>query len=127
MRKAILYTGGVLNILLALFHILFWKMLNWKEELPKLSVDNQGVLQVSNIIMIALLLYFSMMSFAMVKHERLDFFGKSVVLLISGFYAMRVILGYPFFGFNMEEMFIWIFCAIISVGYFSILFMKTDH
>ncbi len=127
MRRALLYTGGVLNLLLAIGHMCFWKTLNWSEELPKLSPDNQGVMQTENVIIIFIMLYFAVMSFIIAKHQRMDIFAKSILICIAGLYSIRLFLGYPFFGFSYEEMFIWVICVIIIIGYLSVLFIKSEN
>ena len=123
MKKFILYAGSVINLILALFHMTFWKMLNWAEELPKLSRDNQGVLQTANIILIFVILYFSVMSFIMARRGKTGFYGKSIIVLVAVFYLIRVIAGYPLFGFSAGELGIWIVCLVIAAGYVSVLFM----
>ncbi|HOW81508.1 MAG TPA: hypothetical protein PK573_03010 [Spirochaetota bacterium] len=123
MKSFILYTGSAINLMLALFHMTFWKMLNWAGELPKLSKDNQGILQTANIIIIAVILYFAVMSFIMARRGKTGFYGKSIIVLIAVFYLIRMIAGYPFFGFNYGELAIWVVCLIIAAGYVSVLFM----
>lgn len=124
MRKAVLYGGGVINILLAVFHMFFWSLLDWSTELPKLSALNRGVLQIANVIIIFVILYFAVMSFVMARHERLDVFGRSIIICIAGFYTIRLVLGFPFFGFNYEELGVWIVCLIIIGAYLSVLRME---
>lgn len=124
MRKAILFSGGFVNLILAAFHVTFWDLLNWQQELPKLSIDNQAIMQTANIVAIFTLLYFSIMSFIIIKYEKLDIFAKSIILFIIGFYAIRLIAGYPLFGFSLEELLIWIVCALLIAAYASILVMK---
>ena len=123
MKSFILYAGSVINLMLALFHMTFWKMLNWAEELPRLSKDNQGILQTANIMMIFVILYFAVMSFIMARRGKTGFYGKSIIVLIAVFYLIRLAAGYPFFGFNYEELAIWVVCLIIAAGYVSVLFM----
>jgi hypothetical protein len=127
MKKTILYIGGVLNIILAVFHMFFWKLMNWAEELPKLSIENRGILQVANIIIICLVLYFAVMSFIIAKHGRTGIYSNSIIILIAGFYSIRLFLGYPFFGFDYFELIIWIVCLIIIIGYLSTLFIKEKE
>ena len=40
MRNKLIIAGGGLLIILALFHLSFWSLFNWQEELPKLSAEN---------------------------------------------------------------------------------------
>ncbi|MCU0844193.1 MAG: hypothetical protein MUC76_04630 [Spirochaetes bacterium] len=123
MRNALLYAGGSFNFLLALFHLSFWKTLNWAEELPRLSADNGAIMQVSNIVIIYILLYFSVMSFVITRRTVLGGVAKSIILCIAGFYSIRLLAGYPFFGFNVMELAVWIACLLIIAVYVSVLFI----
>lgn len=127
MRKTILYAGGAVNIFLAIGHMCFWSRLNWSEELPKLSPDNQGIMQTANVIIIFIMLYFAVMSFIIAKHQHMDIFAKSILICIAGLYSIRLFLGYPFFGFSHEEVFIWIVCLMLIIGYLSVLFIKSEN
>ena len=40
---------GFYNLLFALFHLLFWRLFKWKEEVHKLSFANRGIIQILNI------------------------------------------------------------------------------
>jgi hypothetical protein len=44
------------DVALAMFHLGFWRMFRWKEELPKLHPVNRGVMQVMNLMLMAFLL-----------------------------------------------------------------------
>ncbi|MCU0849448.1 MAG: hypothetical protein MUD12_16315 [Spirochaetes bacterium] len=124
MKKAILYSGAAINLALAVFHMLFWKLLNWGEELPKLSMLNIGVIQILNVIIIFTILYFAVMSVVMAWMGTDGIFAKSIIVFIAGFYSIRLFLGYPFFGFNPEELIIWAVCLVIIIAYISLLFMR---
>lgn len=41
--------AGLFNLSLALFHLTFWRLLNWSQELPKLSPTNRAVMQALNL------------------------------------------------------------------------------
>jgi len=122
MRNIFLYAGAALNFLLALLHLSFWKTQNWTLELPLLSADNAAIMQVSNIVIIYILLYFSVMSFVIARRSALDGVSKSIVLCIAGFYSIRLFAGYPFFGISAPEVIIWIVCLLIIAAYVSVLF-----
>jgi hypothetical protein len=113
----------IVHNLLALFHLSFWKTQNWAEELPRLSTDNGAIMQVSNIVMIYILLYFSAMSFVIARRAVLDGVAKSIILCIAGFYSIRLLAGYPFFGFNVMELAVWIICLLVIAVYVSVLFI----
>jgi hypothetical protein len=104
----------------------FWSLFNWQDELLKVSRNTSAILQVENIIIIFIILYFSLMTFMFLKTRKFNIFARSIVLLIIGFYAIRLIAGYPFFGFSPEELVIWIICVLLIATYAVILFRKRD-
>ncbi len=46
------YAAAGYNVALAVFHLGFWRMFRWKDELPKLHPVNQGVVQVMNVMLV---------------------------------------------------------------------------
>jgi len=46
-----IYAAAGYNVALAAFHLGFWRLFRWQEELPKLHPANRGVLQVLNIML----------------------------------------------------------------------------
>ena len=123
MDKALLITGGVFNVLLALYHLTFWKnpKLNWAEELPRLSDINRGILQVANLMMIYVLLFFAALSFLLSSGGSQGTVGVAVILFIGGFYLVRAILHFPFSGVSKIGVAIFIVCLLISACYFAVL------
>lgn len=57
MKKKLIVLGGLLLILLSLFHLSFWSLFNWQEELSKLSDMNSGIMQLSAVGFASLFLY----------------------------------------------------------------------
>ncbi|AJQ25675.1 hypothetical protein SAMN04515679_0522 [Pelosinus fermentans] len=88
----ILIAGGIYNILLAVFHIMFWRMdkFNWKEELPKMSSINMAVIQLLNV---AVIVFFFLISYISIFHTRellSSGLGKTVLLGVSLFWLIRL-------------------------------------
>lgn len=123
MEKILLIIGGIFNVLLAIFHLLFWKnpRFNWKEQLPKMNSFNRALIQVANIMFIYVLLYFAGFSFFLSAQNPLDTLGKITILFIGGFYAVRTILQFPFFGISKISVVIFVICLLITGCYFAAL------
>jgi hypothetical protein len=87
-----IYAAAGYNAALAMFHLGFWRMFRWREELPKLHAANRGVMQVLNIM---LTFVFLMLSALLVLHanevtgSRL---GRSLLAGMMGFWILRAIL-----------------------------------
>jgi hypothetical protein len=47
--KTLIIIGGIYCLIFAIFHLAFWKLFDWKNELPKLNSINRGILQVLNL------------------------------------------------------------------------------
>lgn len=47
--NTLIIIGGIYCLAFAFFHLAFWRLFDWKSELPKLNSINRGVLQVLNI------------------------------------------------------------------------------
>ncbi|PKL38514.1 MAG: hypothetical protein CVV44_11560 [Spirochaetae bacterium HGW-Spirochaetae-1] len=123
MKQGILYTGCIINGALAVFHMFFWKIFNWQTEFAQLSKDNRGIVQIANILIIFILLYFSVMSFLLARSNAAVRHAGSFFILISGFYLIRLVTGIIFFGYSFEEFIVWIVCFLIAAGY-ALLFLN---
>jgi hypothetical protein len=126
MKKPILYTGAIINLTLAGFHAMFWKRLNWSEQLALLTPANSSVIQVENICMILLLVFFAVMSVRIARQRVMDSNGRSVLLMVAAFYTTRLVLGYPFFGVSAREITIWILCAATAAAYATIALRRGE-
>jgi len=95
---ALLMAAGLINLAFALFHLFFWRLFNWAQELARLNFANRGIMQVLNIcltyvfaVVAALLLLFPLK----VAGTEL---GRLLLLAASGFWLLRAILQPIFFG-----------------------------
>ncbi len=51
-KELIIIACGIFNISFGILHTFFWKMFDWKHDLPKLSYYNRATLQILNLRMI---------------------------------------------------------------------------
>lgn len=56
-----MYAAAGYNVAFALFHLGFWRIFRWREELPKLHPVNRGVMQVLNLMLMLVLLFAAML------------------------------------------------------------------
>lgn len=97
-NKTIIIIGSVMLLLLGIFHIAFWRLFNWAEELPRLSQDNSGIMQMANIGIICYLFSMSFILFACRFRITYSRVGKLLLLSISLFFAVRLVLEFIFPG-----------------------------
>lgn len=51
-KYLIIMSCGIFNICFGILHLFFWKMFDWKNDLPKISYYNRATLQILNLRMI---------------------------------------------------------------------------
>lgn len=89
--KTLIYIGGFYCFAFAVFHLAFWKLFDWRRELPKLNEINRGVMQVLNLRLTYLFFVFSFISFFFAEDLLTTNLGKVVLGAIGLFWLMRAI------------------------------------
>jgi uncharacterized protein len=98
MITTFLELGGYYCFAFALFHILFWKIFRWRQDLQQLTPINRGVMQILNLRLIYVLLFFGFISIRF-QHELLfTSFGEFIVITIALFWFLRAVEQVLFFG-----------------------------
>lgn len=117
MQRKLLIVGGSLNGIMAVFHMFFWYLFNWSEELPKLDPENQGIMPMLNVAWIYTILGNTFISFYLAGIKEVTFLHKALMAIIGGGYIVRILFGYPYFGFNVAELIVWIYCLAVALCY----------
>ena len=117
MRRTLLITGGILNVIMAIFHMMFWSLFHWAKELPRLSPENQGIVPMINVAWIYAILGYAFISFYLARVKETTFFHKALMAIIGGVYLLRIVFGYPYFGFDLVELLVWIYCLATALCY----------
>ena len=97
-NSLLLWLGGLFNLGFFIFHIFFWKMFGWKDDLKKLQPINRAVMQVLNICLMFCFLIFAYVSLFLADQLQTTILGLSLIFLIAIFWAIRAILQYVFFS-----------------------------
>jgi hypothetical protein len=127
MRAKLLYAGGGMSLAFALFHCFFWELLNWAEELPRLSAANAAVMQMFNFNVIFRFLFQGGVSFILAKkHGPLSAVEKFVLAFIGGFCFLRAALGVPLFGVSAVEITIELLCTAMALMYLLALMSPQE-
>jgi hypothetical protein len=90
MRSLIIF-GGVYCLAFAIFHLAFWRLFNWKTDLPKLNSINRGVLQVLNLRLTYVFFVVAFFCFFLTDELLNTNLGKFVLGATSLFALMRAI------------------------------------
>ena len=93
-----IFIGGTYCMAFVIFHLLFWKIFKWREDLASLSFINQAVMQVLNISLTIAFFIFGYISLFHASELQTTSLGRSLLLLISIFWLLRAIQQIMFFG-----------------------------
>ncbi len=96
----LVFVSGVLNLMFAVFHMMFWRLFKWKDELGRISADNRSIMQVLNLVLIFVFIAAAYIAFFHGPELIQTQLGKT--LLISGalFWLLRAIYQPVFWGLN---------------------------
>jgi hypothetical protein len=116
--ESVIFTGGIYNIILIIFHLSFWKLFKWEKDLASLTFINRAVMQVLNLCLTFVFLIFAYISL-LHTHELISTnLGNSLLLLISIFWSLRAIEQIIFFGLkNVTSVMFFMFFLLGSIIY----------
>lgn len=122
--KNLIYIGGIYCLIFAVFHLAFWKLFDWKNELPKLKSVNRGVMQVLNLRLTYVFLVVAFISFFFADDLINTKLGNVILGAISIFAVMRAIEQLIFW--KIEKIGVaFFFVFLIGAGIFAVpLFSK---
>ena len=89
--------GGVYNIALVIFHLMFWRLFDWKTDLRSLSFLNAAIIQVLNLSLSFAFIIFGYISLAHTSELLSTALGQSLLVLIALFWVARSIEQIVFF------------------------------
>ena len=87
-----LYAAAGYNVALALFHLGFWRIFRWREELPRLHPVNRGVMQAMNVMLVFVFLMLTallVLNAGEIAGTRL---GRSLLAGMMLFWIVRAVL-----------------------------------
>lgn len=88
--------GGIFNAALGVFHLGFWKLFRWADELPRLGAVNRGVMQVLNIMLAYVFFAVSAVQLLLTPAWTGTALGRVGTGVVAGFWLLRALLQ-PFF------------------------------
>jgi hypothetical protein len=115
----LLYVCGFYNILLSIFHILFWRIFKWKITLNKGSKTNKAIIQIINIQLIYLFAFMAII-YLLFPTELLNTkLGNTILIGYAGFWIVRFIQQFIFLKqkgkFVISLSFLFFFGAVIHL------------
>jgi hypothetical protein len=112
--KALIIAGGIYNLGFAVFHLTFWKIFRWKQDLALISRLNSGIFQIINLCLTLVFFFFSYISFFQINDLLHTSLGNATVIFISLFWLLRMVEQIVFFRFKRRASII--FTLIFLLG-----------
>jgi hypothetical protein len=113
--ETLIKIGGLYNIGLVLFHLSFWNIFNWREELGKVSFLNRAVMQVLNISLMFAFIIFSYISLAHTSELLHSPLGNSLLVLMALFWLARSVQQIIFY--KLQHWASWAFLLLFLAGF----------
>ena len=95
--ETLIKLGGIYNIVLVVFHLLFWRVFNWGDDLRSLTFLNRAIMQVVNLSLTFVFVIFAYISLMHSTELLTTHLGKSLLMSITVFWFFRAILQPMFF------------------------------
>ena len=122
--RLLIQIGGVLWLICFVFHILFWRLFDWKYGLESIAKVNKGIIQVLNLCLMLCFLIFAYISLMQTDELLTSPLGKSLIVGMALFGIFRVVEQFMFFDLQLFRSKIVLFGALlIGIVYTVPLFL----
>lgn len=114
-----IYTGGILTILMALFHTLFQRLFRWEGEFRKLTATNRKIFFTIHLAL--LLLFFEAGIFTLVYARQLSLctgISFGINLMLSVFWLWRTIWQIIYFKGKVLHYVLIVYFFLLFAAYF---------
>lgn len=100
--KTLIYIGGFYHLAFFVFHLSFWKLFDWRNDLQSLSEINRAVIQILNLRLMWIFLVFAYISFFHADELLSTSIGKTILVGIIFFWLVRATEQIIFFGLKRK-------------------------
>jgi hypothetical protein len=123
MDEILLVIGGIYNLLFAVFHLLFWKIFDWKNDLASLTSVNRAIMQVINLCLTFVFIIFSVISLLYPDQMIGTDLGRTLIFLIVIFWFLRAVEQIIFFRLKNWLSWAFLFVFLIGTGLYSAILL----
>lgn len=89
MNKKLILAGGIINLIMAIFHLLFPWLFNWKETLTCLTFDDRSLMYALSFHCTLMIFGFAGISLFLREELLKTKIGKAIMAIIALFYTLR--------------------------------------
>ena len=101
----LLYIGGIFHLIWALFDFLWPKLFNWKETLAPLDDVHRVLLPIISKLLVVVYLAIAYISFFHASDLMSSNLGRTLLIFITIYWAVRAIFQVHYIGFNKANEF----------------------
>lgn len=112
--ETFIIAGGFYAIGLIMFHLLFWRIFDWEQDLKRISFLNRATMQVLNISLTLSFIIFSYISLVHATELLTSSLGHSLLMLIALFWLARAIQQIVFY--RLRHWASWAFLLLFLSG-----------
>ena len=123
MDEILLLIGGIYNLLFAVFHLLFWKIFDWKNDLALLTLVNRAIMQVINLCLTFVFIIFGVISLLHPNQMIGTDLGQTLIFLIAVFWFLRATEQIIFFKLNNWISWAFLFIFLIGTGLYGVILL----
>jgi hypothetical protein len=123
--ETLIFFCGIFNLLFLIFHAFFWKLFDWKKNLNKLMFHNKAIMQVLNLKLMYVFLFFAAICFFFTNELLYTNFGNYILIVISIFWLTRFVEQLVFFNNKsvIEKLLILIFAIGTIIHIAPLIFL----
>ncbi|MBL8181770.1 MAG: hypothetical protein JNL64_09130 [Blastocatellia bacterium] len=111
--RTLIQIGGVLWIVCFIFHVLFWRLFDWSNDLESINKVNKSIMQVLNLCLMLCFLIFAYISLIHTDDLLGSALGKTMIAGIAAFGVIRFLLQFPFFELRLFRSKLVLFGALV--------------
>ena len=112
--EILIKAGGIYNIGMIVFHLLFWRIFDWSNDLESLSFLNRATMQVLNISLMFAFIIFAYVSLAHTEELLTSSLGHTLLLLMALFWLVRTVQQVYFY--KLRHRVSWAFLLLFLSG-----------
>ena len=96
--EILIYAGGWFSLGFVVFHLMFWRLFHWREDLASLRRINRAVMQILNLCLTFIFMVMAYVSFFHAPGLLQTGLGQTLLIAFSLFWFLRMIEQIVFFG-----------------------------
>jgi hypothetical protein len=123
-NEAFVVGGGIYCLAFAGFHLAFWKLFDWPEDLRSLSYINRAVVQILNLCLTFAFVVFAVPSLVFPKEMVGTDMGRALLLLISAFWLLRAAEQVVFFGVRRLPSVVFLIVFLLGSALYAIPLLR---